>query len=99
MNNQRITVYSPLSLKRMPVIVHNSCKLQQIAAASPPPVSGSPGVRMGVSADAVPFPPPVALEVEPEDPNTEVNNSNFRSIFSRFGDIQFASPPSNCVSK
>ena len=34
-----------------------------IAAASPPPVSGSPGVRMGVSADAVPVP-----EVEPEDP-------------------------------
>jgi len=34
-----------------------------IAAASPPPVNGSPGVRMGESADAVPFP-----EVEPEDP-------------------------------
>jgi len=34
-----------------------------IAAVSSPTVSGSPGVRMGVSADAVPVP-----EVEPEDP-------------------------------
>jgi len=42
-----------------------------IAAASPPSVNGSPGVRMGESADAVPFPPPAASEVEPDDP--EVN--------------------------
>jgi len=34
-----------------------------IAVASPPSVSGSPGVRMKESADAVPV-----LEVEPEDP-------------------------------
>jgi len=46
---------------------------EQIASASPP-VSGSPSVRMGLSADAVPFPPPVASEVEPEDP-PEVNKS------------------------
>jgi len=39
-----------------------------VAVASSPSVSGSPGVRMGVSADAVPVP-----EVEPEDP-TEANN-------------------------
>ena len=41
---------------------------EPVAAASSPSVSGSPGVRMGVSADAVPVP-----EVEPEDP-TEANN-------------------------
>ena len=46
---------------------------EQIAAASLPPVNGSPGVRMGESADAAPFPPPVALEVEPED--AEANTS------------------------
>jgi len=34
---------------------------EPVAAASSPPVSGSPGVRMGMSADAVPVP-----EVEPE---------------------------------
>ena len=45
---------------------------EQIAAASPPPVSGSPGVRMGLSADAVPFPPPVASEVEPEDAEAKI---------------------------
>jgi len=43
------------------------------AAASSPSVSGSPGVRMGVSADAVPLP-----EVEPEDP--EVNTSTMYTL-------------------
>jgi len=41
---------------------------EPVAAASTPSVSGSPGVRMGMSADAVPVP-----EVEPEDP-PEANN-------------------------
>jgi len=41
---------------------------EPVAAASSPSVSGSPGVRMGVSADAVPVP-----EVEPEGP-LEANN-------------------------
>ena len=45
---------------------------EPVAAASPPSVNGSPGVRMGESADAVPFPPPVALEVEPEDPKVNI---------------------------
>jgi len=36
---------------------------EPVAAVSSPSVSGSPGVRMGVSADAVPVP-----EVEPEGP-------------------------------
>jgi len=36
---------------------------EPVVVASSPSVSGSPGVRMGVSADAVPVP-----EVEPEDP-------------------------------
>ena len=35
---------------------------EPVAAVSSPSVSGSPSVRMGVSADAVPVP-----EVEPED--------------------------------
>jgi len=38
---------------------------EQVAAASPP-VSRSPGVGMGLSADADHFPPPVASEVEPD---------------------------------
>ena len=41
---------------------------EPVAAASSPSVSGSPGVRMGVRADAVPV-----LEVEPEGP-PEANN-------------------------
>jgi len=44
---------------------------EQSAAASPPPVNESPGVRMGESADAVPVP-----EVESEGPtDAEVNSS------------------------
>ena len=40
--------------------------------ASPPLVSRSPGVGLGLDAAAAPFPPPVASEVEPED--AEVNS-------------------------
>jgi len=44
----------------------SSDELTELVAAVPSPsVSGFPGVRMGVSADAVPVP-----EVEPEDPET-----------------------------
>ena len=44
----------------------SSDELTELVAAVPSPsVSGSRGVRMGMSADAVPVP-----EVEPEDPET-----------------------------
>jgi len=43
---------------------------EPVVAASSSSVSGSPGVRMGVSADAVPVP-----EVEPEDLPAEANNN------------------------
>jgi len=45
-------------------------QLEQVTA-SPPLVSRSPGAGLGLDAVAAPFPPPVALEVEPED--AEVN--------------------------
>jgi len=59
---------SPVTVTESPDTDTSDELTEYVAAASPPPVSRSPGVRMGVSADAVPFPPPVALEVEPEDP-------------------------------
>jgi len=46
---------------------------EPVAAVSSPSVSGSPGVRMGMSADAVPVP-----EVEPED--LEANSSLLMSL-------------------
>ena len=42
---------------------------EPVIAEMSPPVSGSPGVEMGVSGNAIPVP-----EVEPEDPS-EVNNT------------------------
>jgi len=49
------------------------------AVASPPPVNGSPGVRMGESADAVPV-----REVESEDPtHPQVNTLVFYKIMYR----------------
>jgi len=49
-----------------------------VAVASSPSVSGSPGVRMGVRADAVPVP-----EVEPEA--HEVNTINFKKASRHAG--------------
>jgi len=46
----------------------SSDELTEQVAASPPLVGRSPGVGMGLRAEADPFPPPVAPEVEPEDP-------------------------------
>jgi len=63
---------SPVTVTEFPDTDSSDELTEQVPAASPPPVSGSPGVRMGLSADAVPFPPPVASEVEPED-TTETN--------------------------
>jgi len=55
-----------------------------VAAASLPPVSRSPGVGMGLDADADPFPPSVASEVEPEDPQAK---HELPPIFSRSGAV------------
>ena len=46
-------------------------ELMEQVAASPPPVSRSPGVGLGLDAIAAPFPPTAALEVKLED--IEVN--------------------------
>ena len=63
---------SPVTVTESPDTDSSDELTEQVAAASPPPVSGSPGVRMGLSADTVPFPPPVALEVEPEDAQVNI---------------------------
>ena len=63
---------SPVTVTESPDTDSSDELTEQVATVSPPPVSRSPGVRMGRSADADPFPPPVASEVEPEDP-TEIN--------------------------
>jgi len=52
---------------------------EPVAVVSSPSVSGSPGVRMGVSADAVPVP-----EVEPEDLEA---NTLLYSMEQHHGDI------------
>jgi len=39
---------------------------------APPPVSRAPGAGLGLDAVAVPFPPPVASEVEPEDAEAKI---------------------------
>ena len=46
---------------------------EQVAAVSPPPVSRSPGVEVGLSADATPFPPPVMSEMELGDAETNIS--------------------------
>jgi len=53
---------------------------EPVAAASSPSVSGSPGVRMGVSADAVPVP-----EVEQEAPeaNTTYNFAKIKANIAK----------------
>ena len=46
----------------------SSDELTEPVAAFPPPVSRSPGVGMGLNADADPFPPPVTPDVDRRTP-------------------------------
>ena len=62
---------SPVTVTESPDTDSSDELTEQVTAASPPSVSGSPGAGLGVNADADPFTPPVASEVEPED--TEIN--------------------------
>jgi len=63
---------SPVTVTESPDTDSLDKLTEQVTAASPPPVSRFLSVRMGLSADADPFPPFVASEVEPEVP-AEVN--------------------------
>ena len=59
---------------------------EAVAAETSPSVSGSPGVKMGVSGNAIPVP-----EVEPEAPEANICNCNKRSrLPNHFGDFSSA---------
>jgi len=60
-------------------------QLDQVTA-SPPLVGRPPGAGLGLEAVATPFPPSVASEVEPEDPQANINNLTPPSA-AKIGDI------------